>query len=180
MSLKLLSILLLSTLISTKILVMDYSDLPKLLNSLADSGNSPKSRHFAENEEALPFKPLLCSYAGEFRPGFEFEDKSSMMKPSQLVDCRSPTEYEVAKEVELNGEEDLSDCAGISYVYKKNGEEIQDTLYVARTTGKGEGLPEVHPGYYSKRNNRGKVFMYGAAYVHRDWMGNLVVLCKKE
>jgi hypothetical protein len=260
MSVKLLAMLFLTSLVSTKVFILDEKDLPQLLKAFSESRSKSKFRKLAEadsgvdesektgvadasednekvedsekveeveksekveesekSEEAEEsekveeadksekveeaeeseksdvfeeplkestgepaFMPLVCYYRGESRPGFEMDGSKYVMRPQEVDECKKPKEYEVDREVLLTEEADLSDCAGIEYEYKKEGETVSDTLYVIRTSGEVETLPEVFPGYMSKMKNNVRVFMYSAVYNHRRWMGDVYVLCKKE
>jgi len=145
--------------------------------------NSEESGKFEEplkeSTGEPPFMPLICYYRGGSRPGFEMDGVKYVMRPGQTDDCQKPKEYEVDREVLVTDDVDLSTCGGIPYKYKKNEEEVTDVLYVVKTSGEAETLPEVYPGYMSKAKNNVRIFMYNSVYNYRKWMGSVYVLCMK-
>ena len=130
-----------------------------------------------DDQSLPPFIPKSCYYRGNRRPGFEVDGQENPLTftPSGVKTCEDPQDYVVAKEVLST--EDLSTCKGLDYTYTKNGKEMTVTLYPMRNSGSEEGLPEIHPGYFNKQTGFAELWMYGAEYNYRSWMGEIYVLC---
>ena len=200
--------LFLLALVSSKIIILDESDLPKLLRSLSSKGssinrkleeadegdNSSSSEASEASEESetsegveavnvfpdaqLPFIPRKCYYRGGLRPGFEVDGDSWVMTPSKTERCKDPQDFLVEKDVLWSGQ-DLSNCKGLEYNYTSRGEDVSTVLYYVRTSGVSEGLPEVHAGYMSSETKGIKLYMYNSVYNYRSWMGDVYILCMK-
>ena len=194
---KLLTAVLLMSWTCSKIYVLNDSDLPKLMKmfqqeqklsrkleaadsgtdeSPADENHSEDSSHHDE-EQSDDHTALICEYKDEARLGLKMEGKDMMMKPKELIDCQSPIEYPVSKEADLGG--DLTDCKGLEYNYKKDGEDKTTNLYPVRNKDPENEIIAVDGGYYSSLTNRTIVVMFGTVYNYRPWMGDMVVLCMK-
>ena len=178
MALKFLLLFFLSTLISTKILVMDYQDFPKFLKSVADSGKPSNSRKLSEVDIHFSFNPIICNYEDKDRPGFDFKGEKMMLEPKEASYCYNPRQYPIDRIVELNGNENLSNCAGIPYKYMENGKEVNETLYPARSVKRNWPKDTIYPGYYSKEKKNKKIFNYGFVEDGTGG-GNFSIFCRK-
>ena len=173
-TLLLFGIMLIKTMTS-KILVFDSEDLPKVLKALGTSGSLSNIRKTLENGSP---SPVVCVSFGKELPGIDIDGEIFYMTNTGLKPCPFHTAYDVESEVSVD--DNLWNCQGIDYTYRSKGELKAATKFIVKLKN-GPGNDVAAPlGFYLSGQKVGFVLIDGKMKRYRKSMGKLFALCKKQ